>query len=817
MFRFNGFTQVANDAINLSIAQASALGHTYIGSEHLLLGLLSVGSGTAYTALRAKGITTEDVSELLVKTVGRGIQSVLTPNDLTPCCKRIFENADQEARELGSPTVGTEHLLLAALREPESYAVGYIRQLGAEPLQIYKNLTEMITNDFHKNADTKAVKTPPKPRSSGTKTQLLDKFSKDLTEYARANRFDPVIGRETEIERVIQILSRRTKNNPCLIGEAGVGKTAVVEGLAKRIADGNAPRALLDKRVVSLDLTSVLAGTKYRGDFEERIKNILNEVVAAGNIILFIDEIHNIMGIGAAEGAIDAANILKPQLARGELQVVGATTFDEYRKHIEKDSALERRFQSVVVGEPSEEDAVAILKGLRDRYEQHHGLRITDEAIEAAVTLSVRYVNNRFLPDKAIDLLDEAASRVKLRTLASPGELGELEERIRDASRAKESAIDKQDFELAARLRDKEQALSAELEDKRKEWKHETCQDAVGAEDIAEVISQSTGIEITALTGEESEQLLNLEEKIGKQVIGQEEAVSAVCRAIRRGRVGLKDPQRPVGSFIFLGPTGVGKTELSRALAKALFGSPSSMIRLDMSEYMEKQAVSKLIGSPPGYVGYEDGGQLTEKIRRKPYAVLLFDEVEKAHPDVFHILLQILEDGQLTDAQGRTVSFRNAVIIMTSNIGARHITDRKPFGFTAAPGADEDDKAIKKSVMSELKQIFKPELLNRVDEIVVFHRLTRENVEKIAENLLAGVRDRLSALGITADFSAEAVREISRQGYDPDYGARPLRRAIQQKVEDLLAEELLSRHIAEGDRIQCDMVGERLVVRRTAE
>lgn len=818
MFRFNGFTQVANDAVNLSIAQASALGHTYIGSEHLLLGLLSVGSGTAYTALRAKGITTEDVSDLLVKTVGRGIQSVLTPNDLTPCCKRIFENAVQEARELGSPTVGTEHLLLAALREPESYAVNYLRRLGAEPLQIYKNLTEMITSDFRKNAsDAKTVRTSPKPRASGAKTQLLDKFSKDLTDYARSNRFDPVIGRETEIERVIQILSRRTKNNPCLIGEAGVGKTAVVEGLAKRIADGSVPKTLLDKRVVSLDLTSVLAGTKYRGDFEERIKNILAEVASAGNVILFIDEIHNIMGIGAAEGAIDAANILKPQLARGELQVIGATTFDEYRKHIEKDSALERRFQSVVVGEPSEEDAVAILRGLRERYEQHHGLEISDEAILAAVSLSVRYLNDRFLPDKAIDLIDEAASRVRLRTLASPGELGDLEERLWTARKGKETAIDRQDFELAARLRDKEQALGAELEEKRKEWKHETRQDVVRAEDIAEVVSQSTGIEITALTGEESKQLLNLEEKIEQQVIGQPEAVSAVCRAIRRGRVGLGDPQRPVGSFIFLGPTGVGKTELSRALAKALFGSASAMVRLDMSEYMEKQAVSKLIGSPPGYVGYEDGGQLTEKIRRKPYSVILFDEIEKAHPDVFHILLQILEDGRLTDAQGRTVSFRNAIIIMTSNIGARHITERKPFGFASAAGAEEDEKTIKKSVMTELKQIFKPELLNRVDEIVVFHRLTRENVEQIAENLLAGVRERLSALGIKADFSPEAVREISRQGYDPDYGARPLRRAIQQKIEDLLAEELLSRHIAEGDAIECDLVDQRLVVRRAAQ
>ncbi|MEG1849521.1 MAG: ATP-dependent Clp protease ATP-binding subunit, partial [Oscillospiraceae bacterium] len=686
MFRFNGFTQKANDAINLAIAQASALGHSYIGSEHLLLGLLSVGSGAAFTTLTSRGISSEDVTELLVASVGRGIQSVLSPSDLTPCCKRIFENAVSEARELESRTIGTEHLLLAMLREQESGAVAFLKELGCEPTVLCKALSELLGSELTRrptNASQERAKPAQKPPRQQPKTQLLDKYSKDLTAQARENRLDPVIGRDNEIERVIQILSRRTKNNPCLIGEAGVGKTAVVEGLAQRISDGSVPQTLREKRVVSLDLTSVLAGTKYRGDFEERIKGIINEVTGAGNVILFIDEIHNIMGIGAAEGAIDAANILKPQLARGELQVVGATTFEEYRRHIEKDSALERRFQSVVVKEPTEEQAVLILKGLRERYESHHRLGIPDEAIEAAVHLSMQYISDRFLPDKAIDLIDEAASCVRLRA-ASHADGDPLEQQRRQAARGIETAIANLDFELAARLRDVERQLSAELlERQRNATQSEASEEiAVTAQDIAQVLSRATGIEVTALSGEESERLLGLEEALSAQVIGQQEAVSAVVRAVRRGRVGLSDPERPIGSFLFLGPTGVGKTELCRALSRTLFGAASEMIRLDMSEYMEKQSVSRLIGSPPGYIGYDDGGQLTEKVRRKPYSVVLFDEIEKAHPEVLHILLQLLEDGRLTDAHGRTCSFKNAVIIMTSNIGARHITDCKALGFT---------------------------------------------------------------------------------------------------------------------------------------
>lgn len=808
MFRFNGFTQKANDAINLAIAQASALGHTYIGSEHLLLGLVCAEGSAASVALTSRGVNAQDITELLVRTVGRAPQSVLNSDDITPCCKRIFETAVGAARDYHSQTVGTEHLLIALLREPQSSGVALLKELGLDTAALYKAMCDVAgaVGMIGEKANRAGAQRTVKPQA---KTQTLDKFSRDLTQMARERKLDPVIGRDTEIDRVIRILCRRGKNNPCLIGEAGVGKTAVVEGLAQRIAMGEVPFELGEKRLVSLDLTSVLAGTKYRGDFEERIKTIISEVSTAGSIILFIDELHNMMGIGAAEGAVDAANILKPQLARGELQVIGATTFEEYRKHIEKDSALERRFQSVVVKEPNEQQAVEILKGLRERYETHHRIKITDDALESAVHLSARYIPDRFLPDKAIDLIDEAAACVKLKSLAD-NELDDSEvvTKLKIARRRKEEALSCCDFELAATLRRQEQDLQSKSAEKRGKSKGTL---AVCQQDIADLISQTTGIDISSLTGEETERLLSLEERLAAMVIGQREAVRAVSRAIRRGRVGLSDPNRPVGSFLFLGPTGVGKTELCRALSTVLFGSPEAMLRLDMSEYMEKQSVAKLIGSPPGYVGYDDGGQLTERIRRKPYSVVLFDEVEKAHPDVLHVMLQLLEDGRLTDAHGRTCSFKNAVIVMTSNIGARKITDRKALGF-APTEQTNSDSAIKKEVMSELKKMFKPELINRIDEIVVFNTLGEEEMKSIAKRLLKSVSERMRAIGIETEFSTDVISYITRAGFDSDYGARPLRRQIQTAVEDLLAQELLNGHIAAGDSILCRCMNDKIEV-----
>lgn len=799
MFRFNGFTQKANDSINLAIAQASALGHTYIGSEHLLLGLVCAEGSAASVALTTRGVNAQDITELLVRTVGRATQSVLNSDDITPCCKRIFESAVCTARDYHSQTVGTEHLLIALLREPQCSAVALLKELGLDCASLYKAMCEVagavgiMGEKASRASQQKTTKQQPK-------TQMLDKFSRDLTQMARERKLDPVIGRDSEIDRVIRILCRRGKNNPCLIGEAGVGKTAVVEGLAQRIVTGEVPFELGEKRVVSLDLTSVLAGTKYRGDFEERIKTIINEVISAGSIILFIDEIHNMMGIGAAEGAIDAANILKPQLARGELQVIGATTFEEYRKHIEKDSALERRFQSVIIKEPNEQQAVEILKGLRERYEMHHRIKIPDDALESAVRLSAKYIPDRFLPDKAIDLIDEAAACVKLKNITEREcDDSDVVAKLKCARRRKEEALSCCDFELAANLRQQEHELQNKSIEKHGKSK---CILAVCPQDIANLISQSTGIDISSLTGEETERLISLEQRLGSMVIGQKEAVSAVSRAIRRGRVGLSDPNRPLGSFLFLGPTGVGKTELCRALSSILFGSSEAMLRLDMSEYMEKQSVAKLIGSPPGYVGYDDGGQLTERIRRKPYSVVLFDEVEKAHPDVLHVLLQLLEDGRLTDAHGRACSFKNAIIVMTSNIGARKITDRKSLGFAPIENLDSNT-VIKKEVLSELKKLFKPELLNRIDEVVVFNTLGKDELSIITKQLLDLVSEKMQQLNIETEFSSDVVDYIIRSGYDVDYGARPLRRKIQTAIEDLLAQELLYGKIASGDSILC--------------
>lgn len=809
MFKFNGFTPKANSAINCAIEEASSLGHTYIGSEHLLLGLLVEGSGVAYTVLQKSEVTAQKVREQLVKTVGRGIRSVLTPTDITPRCKRILEVSLLQTRVGGAPLAGTEHILLNLLKETESYGVRFLRQLSVEPEAVTRQLTDLtggLAPDLSGGMMRKPL--PPRPRPT-VKTPLIDKYSRDLTELARQGKIDPVIGREKEIDRVLQILTRRTKNNPCLIGEAGVGKTAIAEGIARRIVSLEVPQQLKNKRFVSLDLTSMVAGTKYRGDFEERIKNTIDEVVAAGNIVLFIDELHTIIGTGAAEGAVDAANILKPQLARGELQLIGATTIEEYRKFIEKDSALERRFQSVMVEEPTEADTVEIVKGLREKYEAHHKIIITDEAVEAAVSLSVRYIADRRLPDKAIDLIDEACSRVKMNTVTVPSSLRELEGKLSTLKNEKETAISTQDFELAAGIRDRESQLRARLEKVQDDW--EIAGDGgrlrLVGEDIAGLVATITGIDVTRLSEAQSERLLHLEDALHEVIVGQEQAVHAVAAAIRRSRVGLHDPARPLGSFIFLGPTGVGKTELCKALAKCMFGDAHAMIRLDMSEYMERHAVSKLVGSPPGYVGYEEGGQLTEKIRRRPYSVLLLDEIEKAHPDFFNLLLQILEDGVLTDSQGRAVNFKNTIIIMTSNIGARLITEQSRLGF-AASGTDDatlekQQEEVRKVMNAELKKEFRPEFLNRVDEIIVFHKLAQPEIRKIADTMLGALKTRLAGLEIEISFAESATARISVDGFDPLYGARPLRRAIQAKIEDPLADELLHGNIKAGDKIIC--------------
>ena len=823
-YNFNGFTEKGNEALNNAIMSAERYGHTYIGTEHLLLGILMTENSVARAILLENNVNSSNVGQLVIKNSGRGMPTKLSPEHFTPRAKRIIESAIASAKQSNKDVVGTEHILIELLSEGDNYAIRYISELGANIPQITKKLIEVVgimgyspepymdgDETFENSKD--GMKKDAQRRKSSTK--LIDKFGHDLTDDARNNKLDPVIGRSDEVERVIQILCRRTKNNPCLIGEPGVGKTAIVEGLAQRIVAGNAPDILKNKRVIALDLTGMVAGTKYRGDFEERIKNIMNEAIESDDIILFIDEVHTIIGAGSAEGSVDAANILKPSLARGDLQVIGATTLSEYRKNIEKDSALERRFQPVTVGEPNEEDSISILMGLRDRYEEHHKVKITDEAIVAAVRLSSRYITDRFLPDKAIDLIDEAGSRVRLATSAAPDEIKNLEQEIEKLSEEKNNYISSQNFEKAAELRDKEKELNESLIEAKNKWITESkgYTGTVTENEIADIVSGWTGIPTGQLTEEESTRLLKMEDILHNRIVGQNEAVNAIAKAIRRGRVGLKDPKRPTGSFIFLGPTGVGKTELCKALAEAMFGSEDAMIRLDMSEYMEKHTVSRIVGSPPGYVGFEEGGQLTEKVRRKPYSVVLFDEIEKAHPDVFNLLLQILEDGMLTDSQGRRVDFKNTVVIMTSNIGARLITDKKTsFGFATADNADEAlESDVKQDVLEELKKHFRPEFLNRVDDTIVFSKLGMEDIKQIAKNMLENLKKRLLNLEIDAEFDESAIEAIATAGFDNVYGARPLRRAIQARIEDALSEKILDGSIKKGDKITCSHNGTEFV------
>ncbi len=814
MFKFTGFTEKANKSLNAAVKAAEDLGHTYIGSEHILLGLLSDTSTVAGAVLAAHNITYADIEEELKRSIGVGVPTELQPDDFTPRSKIILETSVAFARQMGQQLVGTEHVLLAIAREGSCSATLLLSRAGVSMQDIVNDVSKALMGGTA-NAGTDN-------KDGGKENEsMLSQFGRDLTKLAKDGKIDPVIGRQKEIERVIQILSRRTKNNPCLIGEPGVGKTAIAEGLALKIVSGEVPELLKDKKIYSLDLTGMVAGTKYRGDFEERIKKVIDEVKNAKDVILFIDEVHTLIGAGSAEGAADAANILKPSLARGELQIIGATTIEEYRKHIEKDAALERRFQPVMVDEPSQEEAIEILKGIKDKYEAHHKVKITDEAIESAVKLSTRYIGDRYLPDKAIDLIDEAASRVRLRSYTAPSDLKELEDKKKSVEAEKLSAVNAQEFERAAALRDEERKLDKEIKDKKENW-HDMAgksHDEVTPADIADIVSSWTGVPVTQLSTEESDRLLHMEDELHRRIVGQDEAVEAVSRAIRRGRVGLKDPKKPIGSFIFLGPTGVGKTELCKALAAAMFGDENAMIRLDMSEYMEKHTVSRLIGSPPGYVGYDEGGQLTEKVRRKPYSVVLFDEIEKAHPDVFNMLLQILDDGVLTDGQGRRVDFKNCIIIMTSNVGAKLISQKqKAFGFAAgAKELEQNEKEIKDAVMGELRNTFRPEFLNRVDDIIVFQRLTKENIKEIASRLLAVLQKRVEDMGIEVTFSDEAVSKIADAGFDDVYGARPLKRAIQSRIEDALSEEMLKGNVKKGGKYICNVKDDKFVFDKAEE
>jgi ATP-dependent Clp protease ATP-binding subunit ClpC len=803
----NRFTQKAQNTLNNSLRFAAEMGHTYIGSEHLLLALVAEADSVASKLLTARGMSVEKIKSAIEAASGLGSGSSVSPADMTPRTKRIIEGSAMEAHRGGQGYIGTEHLLLSLLNERDSVGVQILEHLGVSTPDLRQELLNLLGGATGSAADGKhaAAGRGNEQKSTLSAAPTLASYGRDLTAMAREGKIDPIIGRDKETERVIQILSRRQKNNPCLIGEPGVGKTAVVEGLAQKIVDGTVPETLKGKIIVTLDVASMVAGAKYRGEFEERLKSVMEEVVKNPSIILFIDEIHTIVGAGAAEGAVDAANIIKPALARGEMQLIGATTIQEYRKHIEKDAALERRFQSVTVGEPTPEESILILKGLRDKYEAHHKLKISDEAIEAAVNLSKRYIADRFLPDKAIDLLDEAASRLRISAHTSPPDLKETEDKLTALSHEKEEAISAQDFERAAALRDEEKALRESYEKAKKDWETSVGdqQLTVGESDIADVVTQWTGIPVSRLLEEESERLLHLDKLLQERVIGQNAAVEAVARAIRRGRMGLKDPKRPIGSFIFLGPTGVGKTELCKALAELMFGDANAMIRIDMSEYMEKHSVSKLIGSPPGYVGFEEGGQLTEKIRRKPYSVVLFDEIEKAHPDVFNILLQVLEDGILTDSQGRKVDFKNTILIMTSNVGASALTapSRGALGFAQGDSTASDSEKANTKVMEALKATFRPEFLNRVDDIIIFNRLTEENIRAIASLLLAEVQKRVESIGISISFDDEVATLMAKEGFDAVYGARPLRRAIVRLIEDAFSGAMLEGKFKTGDSV----------------
>ncbi len=804
MFMFGRFTERAQQVLVLAQEEAKRLNHNFIGTEHLLLGLVREGSGIAARALQNMAVDLNRVRLEVENIAPKGNRLVQQGISYTPRAKRVVELAIEESQNLGHNYVGTEHLMLGLVREAEGIAAQVLSNLGIDLKRARKEVIQLL------GGEGSGGKAPAGGKTSGPQTPTVDAFGRDLTQMAREGKLDPVIGREKEIERVVQILSRRTKNNPCLIGEPGVGKTAIAEGLAYHIIESKVPEILRDKRVVTIELAAVVAGTKYRGEFEERLRKLMNELRQAGNVLVFIDELHTLIGAGAAEGAIDASNIMKPALARGELQCIGATTMDEFRKYIEKDPALERRFQPIIVGEPTCEESVEILKGLRDRYEAHHKVKITDEALKAAVRLGDRYISDRFLPDKAIDLIDEAASRVRIRNYTAPPDLKEVEDKLNNLRTEKEASVRNQEFEKAAKLRDDEHKLKEQLDEQKKEWEKQvgtSDMSLVGEEDVAYIVSSWTGVPVKRLAEEESARLMKLEETLHRRVIGQDEAIRSVSRAVRRARAGLKDPRRPIGSFIFLGPTGVGKTELGRALAEALFGDENSIIRLDMSEYMEKHTTARLVGAPPGYIGYDEGGQLTEKVRRSPYSVILLDEIEKAHPDVFNILLQILEDGRLTDGKGRTVDFRNTVVIMTSNVGANFLR-KATVGFGAV-GEDDDYDQMKDRIMEELKKTFRPEFLNRVDDQIVFHALKEEHIRQIVDLMLDELNRRIEEYSLQVEVSDDVKGILLKEGYDPSFGARPLRRVIQRRLEDGISEELLQGKIGPGDTVEVVVEGEK--------
>ncbi len=806
MFMFGRFTERAQKVLVLAQDEAKRFHHSFVGTEHILLGLVREGEGIAAKVLLSLVVELDSVRSEIEKLIGKGDQrSAPQGVNYTPRAKKVIELAIEEGQSLGHNYVGTEHLLLGLIREGEGIAAQVLTNLGVDLTRGRKSVLALLGS-----GDEARLQEESTNRTSATPT--VDQFGRDLTKLAKEGKLDPVIGREMEIERVIQVLSRRTKNNPCLIVEPGVVKTAIAEGLAQRIIEVRVPETLKDKRVVTLELAAVVAGTKYRGEFEERLRKLMEELRSAGNVIVFIDELHTLIGAGAAEGAIDASNILKPALARGEMQAIGATTLDEYRKHIERDPALERRFQPITVGEPTKEESLEILKGLRDRYEAHHRVKITDEALNAAVALADRYISDRFLPDKAIDLIDEAASRVRMKAYTAPPDLKELEAKVETLRNEKEAAVRGQEFELAAKLRDKEHLMKEELQNLKRSWEQRKSSDtrSVLTEDIAQIVAAWTGIPVKRLEEEETERLLNMESILHQRVIGQDEAVKAVSRAIRRARAGLKSPKRPIGSFIFLGPTGVGKTELARALAESLFGDEDAMTSLDMSEYMEKHTTSRLVGAPPGYVGYDEGGQLTEKVRRKPYSVILFDEIEKAHPEVFNVLLQVLEDGRLTDSKGRTVDFRNAVIIMTSNVGATELKKQATMGFRAGD-REKTYEDMKSKVMDELKRSFRPEFLNRIDEVIVFHPLSEEHLTEIVDLMLFELGGRLSDYKMVLEVSSDAKALLAKEGYDPTYGARPLRRVLQKRIEDEVSERILRGEFIQNDTILVDAADGRLI------